>query len=148
MASGLTTSIQLPITSDGSGNITFARASTTDWVAGLKFAEPDSDQPGLIWLVETLPIELDLPQGTTFGRKRRISNVAVRLHNTSALIVKGNRVTFQSFGSGLLDQKVQPFTGVKEIGSILGWNYDGAVVIGGDQSLPATILGLSFAVGI
>lgn len=141
-------SIQLPITADGSGNITFARAAATDWQAGLKFAEPDSEHPGLIWFVETLPVELDLPQGTTFGKKRRISNVTIRLHETSALVVQSNRISFQSFGSGLLDTKVDPFTGVKKVGSLLGWNYDGTVVIGGDQSLPATVLGLSFAVGI
>lgn len=140
--------IQQPITSNGSGLITFFRSSTTEWTAGLKFAEPDADHPGLIWLVETLPIELDLPSGTTLGKKRRIVNMSVRLHSTSALIVKGNRLTFQQFGGGLLDQAVEPFTGVKTIRGLLGWDRDGSVVVGGDQSLPASVLGLSFGVSI
>lgn len=141
-------SIQQPLTSSGAGLVTFARASVTSYTAGLKFAEPDADHPGFIWFVETLPIEIELPDGTMLGRKRRISRLSVRLHETSALIVKGNTISFQSFGDALLDKAVVPFTGVKNIRGLLGWDYDGSVVIGGNQSLKASVLSLSFGVSI
>lgn len=140
--------IQQPVTSNGSGVATFGRASVTSWQAGIKFAAPDDEYPDLIWLCKTLPIELQLPEGSTLGKRRRIVRTSVRLHETSALIINNNRLSFQSFGSNLLDQRVTPRTGVENIRGMLGWDFNGSVIIGGDQSLPATVLGLSFGVSI
>lgn len=140
--------IQAAVTSSGTGVATFARASATDWAAGLRFAEPDADNPGLIWLVQTLPIERELKDGTMLGRKRRVSSLSVRLYETSALIVMGNTLSFQLFGDALLDKPVTPFTGVRNIRGILGWDYDGSVLIGGNQSLKASVLSLSISVGV
>jgi len=140
--------IQQPITANGAGLVTFARSAVTDWVAGLKFAIPDADYPDLIWLAKTLPLEIALPEGTALGRKRRVVDVTVRLSETSSLMINGDRVSFQSFGASLLDQAVPPFTGIKKVGSILGWDYEGSVVIGSDQSLKGSVLALAFGVGI
>ncbi len=140
--------IQQAVTSSDAGVVTFSRDAATDWQAGLRFAVPDDDYPNLIWLVKTLPIEVELPDGASLGRKRRVVNVSMRLHNTSALTMNGKVIPFQQFGENLLDQKVTPFTGVKHIRGLLGWNYDGSVVLGSDKSLKGTILGLSYAVSI
>jgi len=140
--------IQQPVTSDAGGVATFGRASTTSWQAGFKFAVPDPDYPDLIWLAKTLPIELQLPEGSTLGKKRRIVATSVRLHETSALQLNDNKISFQQYGGGLLDQQVVPFTGVKTIRGLLGWDYDGAVVLGSEQSLKGRVLGLSFKVSI
>lgn len=140
--------IQQPVTSDAGGVATFGRASTTSWMAGLKFAEPDAGYPGLIWFAKTLPIELQLPEGSTLGKKRRIVATSVRLYETSALQLNGNIISFQRYGQNLLDQQVEPFTGVKNIRGLLGWDYDGAVVLGSTQSLKGRVLGLSFKVSI
>lgn len=140
--------IQQPVTSNGSGVATFLRAADTSWQAGLKFAVPDPDYPDLIWICKTLPIELQLPEGSTLGKKRRIVRTSVRLHNTSALMVNNSRVSFQRFGSNILDQRVTPETGVRNIRGMLGWDFNGSVIVGSDQSLPATVLGLSFGVSV
>lgn len=140
--------IQQAVTSSAAGVVTFSRDAATDWQAGLRFAVPDDDYPDLIWLVKTLPIEVELPDGASLGRKRRVVNVSMRLHNTSAMSMNEKPVAFQQFGENLLDQKVTPFTGVKQIRGLLGWDYDGSVVLGSDKSLKGTILGLSYAVSI
>lgn len=140
--------IQQPVTSDGAGVVTFVRAAATEWVAGLRFAAADDDYPNLIWLVKTLPVEAELPEGTMLGRKRRIVNVSVRLHETAALSLNGTSIPFQNFGANLLDTKVTPFTGVKQLRGLLGWDYDGSIVLGSETSLKGTVLGLSYAVSV
>lgn len=140
--------IQEPITSGPTGFVNFPRLSDEGYQVGLKFAPPDPDRPDLIWLCKTLPIELQLPEGSTLGKKRRIVRTSVRLHETSALIVNNNRLSFQQFGASILDRRVVPETGVRNIRGMLGWDFDGSVTIGSDQSLPATVLGLSFGVSI
>lgn len=139
--------IQQAVTADAGGVATFARSADV-WQAGIRYAEPDADNPGLIWVCQTLPLEVGLPDGAMLGRKRRIVGISVRLHETSALVLNGNRVSFQKFGSTLLDENVTPFTGVKQIRGLLGWDHDGLVTIGGDQSLGGKVLGLSFKVSV
>jgi len=141
-------SIQQKITSDASGNLTFARPSITNWSAGIRFKAPHDDHPELIWIVKTLPVEIQLPEGATLGRKRRIVNISVRLRETSALTLNQSVIPFQSFGSGLLDQTIEPFTGVKHIRGLLGWDYEGCITIGSPTSLRGEILGLSYGVSV
>lgn len=141
-------SIQQAATSDAFGVVTFARASVDDWQAGLRFAAADKDYPDLVWVVKTLPIEIELQDGSSMGRKRRIVNVSVRLHNTTAIQLNGNVISLQQFGENLLDHSVTPFTGVKNVRGLLGRNYNGSVVLGSKKSLKATVLGLSYAVSI
>ena len=141
-------SLQPALTLDGSGVATFARSAATSHVIGLKYPAPDDDYPNLTWLIKTLPIEMELASGSTVGKKRRIVNLSLRLHETSALQLNNNVISFKAFGSSLLDQSITSFTGTKNIRGLLGWDYDGSVVLGSNQSLPATILSLSFGVSI
>lgn len=136
------------LASDPGGDVTFTRPTDRDWQAGLRYGEPHPDHADLVWVAKTLPLEFDLPDGATFGRKRRVVNVTARLYETSALTVNGNRVAFRQHGANLLDAPVEPFTGIKDVRGFLGWDYEGMVVVGSDASLPATVLGLSFAVSI
>lgn len=139
---------QEAITSDGAGAIVFARDAETSYVAGLRYPDCLPEYPGFIWLVRTLPIELDLPEGAAFGKKRRIVNLTMRLYETTALRVNNNDVSFQQFGAHLLDQPVVPFTGIKQERGFLGWDYEGSIVLGSDVSTKATILGLAWAVSV
>lgn len=139
---------QEAITSDGAGAIVFAREAETSYVAGLRYPDCLPEFPGFIWLVRTLPIELDLPEGAAFGKKRRIVNLTMRLYETTALRVNNNDVSFQQFGAHLLDQPVVPFTGIKQERGFLGWDYEGSIVLGSDVSTKATILGLAWAVSV
>lgn len=139
---------QEAILSSGSGGITFAREAETSYVAGLRYPDCLPEYPGFIWLVRTLPIELDLPEGAAFGKKRRIVNLTMRLYETTALRVNNNDIAFQQFGAHLLDQPIPPFTGIKQERGFLGWDYEGSIVLGSDVSTKATILGLAWAVSI
>lgn len=140
--------IQQPVDADALGAFSFTRPAVETWQAGLKFAEPDEEFPGFIWLVKTLPLEIQLPNGSSFGKKRRVSRVALRLWETSALQINDSVLSFSSFGSNLLDQRINPYTGVREFRGLLGWDRDGSIVIGSKQSLPGAILGINFGVNI
>jgi len=139
---------QEAIVSDGSGAIVFARPAETSYVAGLRYPDCLPEYPGFIWLVRTLPIELELPEGAAFGKKRRIVNLTMRLYETTALRVNNNDISFQRFGAHLLDQPIAPFTGIKQERGFLGWDYEGSIVLGSDVSTKATVLGLAWAVSV
>lgn len=115
---------------------------------GYRFATPDFDYPDFTWFVKTLPIEMELADGASLGRKRRLSGIFMRLVDTEALIVDETRLSFRDFGGDVLDEKIAPFTGIKRLRGRLGWDFDGAVIIGGDQSLKGGIISLALKVSI
>jgi hypothetical protein len=139
---------QEAILSNGAGAIVFARDAETSYVAGLRYPDCLPEYPGFIWLIRTLPIELELPEGAAFGKKRRIVNLTMRLYETTALRVNNNDIAFQQFGAHLLDQPIIPFTGIKQERGFLGWDYEGSIVLGSDVSTKATVLGLAWAVSV
>lgn len=130
------------------GEVEFARASASSWEIGLPWPDAHADYPGFRWVVRTLPPEQSLSDGTMAGRKRRISNVGLMLHETTGIIVQGNRVPLQQFGAHLLDQPVPVFTGRKRIPALLGWSYDGKLAMGDTVPTRATIIQLSYAVSV
>lgn len=84
---------------------------------------------------------MEIPSfGPMVGRKKRISEVDLRLFETQNILVNGNNpVTFRRFGSSSvspLDKPVAAFTGEKQVKGLLGWDYDGQVNI--TQSVPMT----------
>ena len=141
--------IRQPRQANGSGAITFDRPATSSYIAGLKYPEVlPEEAPGFIWAIKTLPFETQLPDGASMGRKRRVVSADVRVFETSDLVVNGTPIAFREFGLNVLDTPVAPFTGVKRVRGLLGWDYDGQVTIGSDISTKATILGLSYTVSI
>lgn len=139
---------QPPVTSGGAGLVTFAREAETSYIVGLRYPDCLPGHPGFIWGCKTLPIEIELRDGASMGKKRRIVNLSMRLYETVALRVNNNDIAFQKFGSELLDQPIIPFTGIKQERGFLGWDYEGAIVFGSDISTKATVLGLAWAVSI
>jgi len=141
--------VQPAIQSSGAGLVTFARSAANSYAAGIRYPDVLPDlYPGLIWAIRTLPIEVQLPDGASLGKKRRIVRLTLRLYSTAALYVNGNQISFQQFGSQLLDQPPPSFTGIKNIRGLLGWDFQGQVVVGSDISTKATLLGLAWAVSI
>lgn len=130
------------------GEATFSRDAENSWEVGLRWPECDPDHPGLIWLLKTMPIEVGLPSGAMFGKRRRITEVTASLYETTALIINGSRLSFRQFGSELLDQPIAPFTGVRRERGLLGFDFEGTVVMGSDEPSRATVLGLSYGVQI
>lgn len=132
---------------DGSGKVIFDRPSIERSIIGLKWPEVDANNyPGYRWLVETLPPEADLQDGTTFGRKRRIVEVAFRMHNTNGLMVNNSRVAMRRYGGQLLDRPNPRVTDIYRMKGFLGWDYEGKVSFGETEPTQSTVLALSWAV--
>lgn len=139
---------QGPIEAAGDGLVQFTRPAMTNWQAGLRFKPADPDYPNLTWLVKTLPIELQARDGDVMGRKRRVVQINVRLHETTALTINGTDLSFQDFGPDILNQGIKPFTGIREMRGLLGWDSAGSVVIGGNKPMRSEVLALNFGVSV
>lgn len=96
------------------------------------------------WEVRTLPVNLQLPNGSTVGLPKRISRVLVGLYSTLALSIAGNRMVLRQVGDNF-SQPPTPFSGTKEI-YMLGYARDPSVSITRQEPLPVTVLGLSIEV--
>lgn len=138
--------LQQEVLSNGAGLVTFPR-NATDYVIGLAWPEVLPDlYPGLRWVVKPLPIEVTQRDGAMMGRKRRTVSASIRLQETNGLIINGNRITFQNFGSNLLDTPPPSFSGIKTVKGMLGWSVDGAPILGDNIATRATILALNYGV--
>ena len=112
------------ITLNGSGAGTIGRNATDYYEIGFNHVPT----------VKSMPIEQDFQEGTTVGRLKRIVEATLEVNETTYLEIEGNRVSFRSFGSELLDQPPTKFTGrVKEEG-ILGYSDKAIMTI--TQSRP------------
>lgn len=141
--------VQQMKTTNGAGLVVFDRPAVSSAIVGLAWPEVDPvNYPEYRWLVETLPVDADLQDGTMFGRKRRIVWVAFRMHDTNGLIVNGSRVAMRRFGGNLLDRPNPRTTGVETLKGLLGWDYEGKVTFGETTPTQSTVLGLSWAVSV
>lgn len=118
--------------------VTFARPATATHQVGLDFALE----------IKTLPVEPKLASGSLKGFKKRIFEVNAELFATQSLTIDGKSVAFRNFGANVLDSSVQEFTGLKTLGGILGYTYDGQITIGQDVPLKMTLLGLDYKVSV
>lgn len=66
------------------------------------------------------PPVLDTREGNSQGGSVSVHKVRVKLLNTVGLTVSGEEVPFRTFGTGVLDSAVDPFTGVKDV-TQYGW---------------------------
>ena len=116
--------------------VTFAIAATSSHQVGLNFTP----------VVKTLPVEPNLSSGSLKGFKKRIFEVNAELFETQALTINGKQVPFRNFGTGILDDDVEEFTGIKTLNGILGYTYDGQITIGQTVPLKMTLLGIDYKV--
>ena len=100
-------------------------------------------------IVETMPIDKELPEGPLTGLPRRISRAIVDLNSTLDMTIKGADSTSKSLvvqqvnfsgGSDLV-----PVTEKKEF-FFLGYNKSPTITISQDDPLPMKILGMSVEV--
>jgi len=118
--------------------VTFAVAATASFQVGLNFT-PE---------VKTLPVEPRLSSGSLKGFKKRIFEVNAELFETQALTINGKEVAFRRFGSDVLDDDVDEFTGIKTLHGILGYTYDGQITLGQTVPLKMTVLGVDYKVSV
>ena len=125
-------------TTNGSGEVTMTRASTSNYELGIPFTIN----------IKTMPVEPRLPSGTVKGFKKRIVQVNAEVYQSKAMTVNGQLVPFRQFGEDILDTPVQSYTGSKQIGPLLGFDYEGSITISQSVPLPLTILSLDYLVSL
>lgn len=121
-----------------SGAITFTIAAESNYQVGLNFI-PE---------VRTMPVEPRLQSGSLRGFKKRILEVNAELFETQALTLNGQQVSFRQFGEDVLDQAVEPYTGLKRAGPLLGFDLEGSITITQTVPLPMNVLALDYKVSV
>ena len=116
--------------------ITFAQTATTSYQVGLNFT------PSIV----TLPVEPNLSSGSLRGFKKRIFEVNAEVYETQAMTINNKEVSFRRFGTGILDDDVAEYTGIKTLNGILGYNYNGQITIGQTVPLKMNLLGIDYKV--
>ena len=122
-------------TTDASGNFTLT-AAVDNIEVGLSYT------PQLV----TLPPEFQLPDGISFGQKRRVVRAVLDLNETLNVQTKGTTLLIRRVTNNFANQP-DPVTGRKEV-YLLGWGNEGTVTITQDEPLPITINGLLLEVEV
>jgi hypothetical protein len=130
--------VQADQAANGSGAITFPRASASSYEMGLDYSV----------VITTMPVEPRLASGNVRGFKKRIFNVNAIVHNTQAMTIAGTEIPFRSFGPSVLDAAVPEYTGIKSLRSILGYSHDASVTIGQSVPLKMTVLSIDYRVSV
>tara|TARA_R110000737_G_scaffold224499_4_gene239490 strand:- start:1408 stop:3390 length:1983 start_codon:yes stop_codon:yes gene_type:complete len=123
---------------NGSGVVTFDRASASNYEIGLPFTVS----------VKTMPLEPRLQSGSIKGFKKRIVKVNAEVFQTQAMTINGQQVAFRNFGEDVLDTSVVPFTGIKTIGPLLGFVDEGTITVTQSVPLDMTILALDYQLSV
>jgi len=123
-------------TANGSGVITFARESVTSFQTGLNYSVE----------IKTMPVEPRLQSGNLRGFKKRIIEVNPEFYKTQSCTINGQEVQFRRFDTQVLDEAVEEFTGLKKIGPLLGFDYEGVITVTQTIPLKMTLLFLDFQV--
>jgi hypothetical protein len=114
-----------------SGSITLSRTATNIEV-GLNYDVT----------IKTMPAAIALQSGPVSTKKRRISKVSAQLYQSSGLKINGKAVPNKSFGSSVLGQAPESFTGIKTL-PVLGYSKTAQVTVTQTDPLPLTLLGLT-----
>jgi len=121
-----------------SGSITLADPATETYQIGLNFT------PNVV----TLPAEPRLQSGPIRGFKKRILEINSEHFESQAVTINGEQVAFRQFGNNNLDQEVQPFTGVKRSGPLLGFVNEGKITITQTVPLKMNVLALDYKLSV
>ena len=120
------------------GAVYFPRNSTASYQVGLNYN---------VRMV-TMPVELKIQSGSRLGFKKRIVEVNALVKDTQYMKINSILVPFRAFGSSVLDEAVQEFTGTKTMHGILGYTQDGKITIEQDEPLKMILLGMEYKVSV
>ena len=121
-----------------SGTVTFDRAATQSYQIGLNYTVT----------MKTLPVAPKTQAGSIRGSKKRVYDIIIDLYDTQSINVQNREVPFRSFGTNVLDQAVQSYTGLKRIDTLLGYDREGAITITQTNPLKMTVLGLEYKISV
>jgi hypothetical protein len=111
------------------GSITIERTANTVEI-GLPFTPR----------IKTLTPEMATGTGSAQGNSMRVSEVSLRVHETSGALINGDHIAFRRFGVGVLDQPPPVESGVFRI-ETLGWERGAhSITIEGIPGVPFYIL--------
>lgn len=120
------------------GTVDFPRAAVSSYQVGMNY---------LVKMV-TMPVELKIQSGSRLGFRKRIVEVNALVKDTQYMKINNILVPFRSFGSSILDEAVQEFTGTKTLHGILGYTQDGKITIEQDEPLKMILLGMEYKVSV
>lgn len=123
-------------TATSGGVITFSRAAVSSYQVGLNY---DVE-------VKTMPVEPRLQSGNLRGFKKRIIEVTPQFYETQAASINGQVIPFRQFDTQVLDEPVAEYTGIKKIGPLLGFDYEGVITVTQSVPLKMTLLFLEYQV--
>jgi hypothetical protein len=95
-------------------------------------------------VIDPMPIERELPDGTQIGEIRRIHEVTLNLVETSGITVNGYPVFYRKFGQDLFNE-AQSITGVRKV-RLLGYSKEPSATI--KQQLPLNMEVISMVMGV
>lgn len=120
------------------GSVTFDRASTANYEIGMPFT----------MTLKTMPVEPRLQSGNIKGFKKRVLEVNAEVYESQAMTINTQEVSFRSFGEDVLDIAVAPFTGVKKVGPLLGFEAEGAITVSQSVPLDLHLLALDYKLSV
>lgn len=94
--------------------------------------------------IQTMPLNVPLPQGPNAFKKKKIMRVALRVYEANGLIVNNQRIADKTIGLDQFDSPA-PQTGIVRI-YLTGWSLDASVTITQDTPMPMTILSIGVEV--
>ena len=125
-------------TASSVGLITFDRSSSTSFTVGTDYTVT----------VATMPLEPRLNTGNLRGFRKRIIEVAAEFYETQNASIGGVEIPFRTFDTNVLDSPVDEFTGLKRVGPLLGYDYEGSVTVTQTAPLKMTLLFLDYRVSV
>jgi hypothetical protein len=123
-------------TATSGGVITFSRAAVSSYQVGMNYTVE----------LKTMPVEPRLQSGNLRGFKKRIVEVNPEFYKTQACSINGQEIQFRRFDTQVLDEAVAEFTGLKKIGPLLGFDYEGVITVTQTIPLKMTLLFLDYQV--
>jgi hypothetical protein len=120
------------------GYITFEAPAESSYAVGFDYT------PRIV----TMPVEPRLPSGSIRSFKKRILEINSEHFNSYAVTVNGDQVSFRQFDDDTFDSAVQPFTGIKRSGPLLGFENEGKITITQSVPLQMNILALDYKVSV
>ena len=95
-----------------------------------------------------MPVETRLPSGPILGNKKRIVKASVILDNTQSIALNRVEVPFRQLDVTALDSGIAKFTGTKQVGPFLGYDFKGQIEVTQPEPLFMTMLALDYRVSV
>lgn len=97
-------------------------------------------------IIETMPLNVNLPRGPTALKKKRIVEFGVELLDSVGVIVNGVRIPNKTMGVNVFEFPI-PITGLRT-GRPLGYSLEATLIITQSEPLPMTILSAYIEVSV